>query len=126
MLDKGDIECPLHPKLNSKIINIEVAVGMPVTRHPPLRSVHEELPHTAPALGYNAKPLEGVWVFRFSRGYPRFDQPPEPHPGKIPCFVAATPHSVQPRPYYLGSKGISAASIAGHAIIVEVTLHHRS
>jgi hypothetical protein len=32
-----------------------VAVGMPVTRHPPHRSVQEELLHTAPTLGYNAQ-----------------------------------------------------------------------
>ena len=36
----------------------KVAVGMPITRHPPHRSVREELPHTAPASGYDAKPLE--------------------------------------------------------------------
>jgi hypothetical protein len=33
----------------------QVAVGMPIARHPPHRSVHEELPHTAPASGNNAK-----------------------------------------------------------------------
>jgi len=32
-----------------------VAVGMPVTRHPPHRSVREELPHTAPTSGTNAE-----------------------------------------------------------------------
>ncbi len=31
-----------------------VAVGMPVTRHPPHRPVHEELPHTAPTSGNDA------------------------------------------------------------------------
>ena len=34
-----------------------VTVGMPVTRHPPYRSVHEELPHTAPTSGDNAENL---------------------------------------------------------------------
>ena len=28
-----------------------IAVGMPVARHPPHRSVREELSHTAPTLG---------------------------------------------------------------------------
>jgi len=32
-----------------------VAVGMPVTRHPPHRSQHALLTHWAPALGYDAK-----------------------------------------------------------------------
>jgi predicted nucleotide-binding protein len=31
-----------------------VAVGMSVARHPPHRSVREELPHTAPASGFDA------------------------------------------------------------------------
>ncbi|MGH8488370.1 MAG: hypothetical protein ACREXS_05745, partial [Gammaproteobacteria bacterium] len=30
---------------------VAVTVGMPLTRHPPCRSVRAELPHTAPALG---------------------------------------------------------------------------
>ena len=34
---------------------IQVTVGMPVTRHPPYRSVREELPHTAPTSGDNAE-----------------------------------------------------------------------
>ncbi len=32
-------------------IYFSIAVGMPVTRHPPHRSVREELPHTAPTSG---------------------------------------------------------------------------
>jgi hypothetical protein len=36
---------------------IQVAVGMPVTRHPPHRSGHEELPHPAPTSGSNAQTL---------------------------------------------------------------------
>ncbi len=37
-------------------LNNLVAVGMLVTRHPPHRSVREELPHTALASGNDAKP----------------------------------------------------------------------
>ncbi len=37
------------------VSNKRVAVGMPVARHPPPRSVREELPHTAPASGRNAQ-----------------------------------------------------------------------
>ena len=32
---------------------------MPVARHPPPRSLHEQLPHTAPASGNNAKTYQG-------------------------------------------------------------------
>jgi hypothetical protein len=35
--------------------DFRVAVGMAVTCHPPHRSVHAELPHTAPALGFDAE-----------------------------------------------------------------------
>ena len=80
---------------------------MPVIRHPPHRSVREGLPHTAPASGIDVEPLVGIWVSRFCCGYPRFDQPAKPHPGKSPGLVATTPHGMLPRPYYLGSKGIS-------------------
>ena len=38
-----------------------VAVGMPVARHPPHRSVRAELPHTAPTLDDGADALSGVW-----------------------------------------------------------------
>lgn len=37
-----------------------VAVGMAVTCHPPHRSVREELPHTAPALGFDAEAGYGM------------------------------------------------------------------
>ena len=39
-----------------------VAVGMLVSQHPPHRSVHEVLPHTAPALGHDGKPLIRPWM----------------------------------------------------------------
>jgi hypothetical protein len=45
----------LNLALSVELGNEMVAVGMRVTPHPPHRSVHEELPHTAPASGNNAK-----------------------------------------------------------------------
>jgi len=46
---------------HGNLLELCIAVGMPVTRHPPHRSVREELPHTAPTSGLNnAKPL--VWI----------------------------------------------------------------
>ncbi len=41
-----------------------VAVGMPVTEHPPHRSVRAELPHTAPASGHDAKRSDGYGCTR--------------------------------------------------------------
>jgi hypothetical protein len=40
-----------------KLFDYLVAVGMPVTRHPPHRSGLEELPHPAPTSGINAQTL---------------------------------------------------------------------
>ena len=43
-----------------KVLYGGVAVGMAVTCHPPHRSVRAELPHTAPALGFDAEAGYGV------------------------------------------------------------------
>lgn len=34
-----------------------IAVGMPVARHPPHRSVRAQLRHTAPTLGFDGEPV---------------------------------------------------------------------
>jgi hypothetical protein len=42
-------------------VGLAVAVGMAVTCHPPPhRSVRAELPHTAPALGFDAEASYGI------------------------------------------------------------------
>src|SRR5262252_9271562 len=48
----------LHTRIRAAIE--EVAVGMPVTRHPPPRSRRAALPHRAPASGDNAQAPEGA------------------------------------------------------------------
>jgi len=47
-------------RLPRRLVGATVAVGMAVTCHPPHRSVHAELPHTAPALGFDAKARYGI------------------------------------------------------------------
>jgi hypothetical protein len=42
-----------------------VAVGTPVTRCPPHRSVRAALPHTAPASGHDAKAGYGEGMLRY-------------------------------------------------------------
>lgn len=37
------------------VVGMRVTVGMPVTWHPPHRSVREVLPHTAPTSGNDAE-----------------------------------------------------------------------
>ena len=77
-----------------------VAVGMPVTRHPPHRSVREELPHTAPALGNDAQTLR-----RIRMAYPRDGNAPgnqaiHPVPGEAVLVAAALEH-LEPQPIHL-------------------------
>ena len=47
---------------------VNIAVGMPVARHPPHRSVREELSHTAPTLVNDAKSLIRIKMPYFRRG----------------------------------------------------------
>ena len=49
---KNGLVLELMPQLTAFY---RVTVGTPVTRHPPYRSVREELPHTAPTSGNNAE-----------------------------------------------------------------------
>jgi hypothetical protein len=46
-------------------LNAKVAVGTPVTRCPPHRSVRAALPHTAPASGHDAKAGYGEGMLRY-------------------------------------------------------------
>ena len=50
----SSVDNVVKPLLISRGSNL-VAVGMPVARHPPHRSLRAELPHKAPASGYDAK-----------------------------------------------------------------------
>jgi hypothetical protein len=43
--------CTISNQAHGKAFELLVAVGMPLTRHPPHRSVRAVLPHTAPASG---------------------------------------------------------------------------
>jgi len=63
--------------LNAFLVTLvlcKVAVGMPVTRHPPHRSQRAELPHWAPALGKDAQSLLWIGMSDFWVGEPPFDK----------------------------------------------------
>ncbi len=66
-----------------------VAVGMPVARHPPLRSVREELPHTAPASGNNAKTHQRIRVADTGNGNPFGNQSLHPIPWQVVLMTPA-------------------------------------
>ena len=102
-----------------------VAVGMPVSRHPPHRSQRAELPHWAPTSGCDVKPLVWIWVYGFVGGYPRLDQSLEPFPRQFTGFMATAPQGTKPSPNNLSSKRIRTASVSGHPKVVEMSLYHR-
>jgi hypothetical protein len=72
-----------------------VAVGMPVTRHPPPRSRRAALPHRAPAAGRDARALRGIRVADTRGGEPAFREAVHPLPGPP---VPLTPSAERPIP----------------------------
>jgi hypothetical protein len=69
-----NLNLPMHMKARERasgtyyyycIDGKEVAVGTPVTRCPPHRSVRAALPHTAPASGHDAKAGYGEGMLRY-------------------------------------------------------------
>jgi len=65
-----------------------VAVGMPVTWHPPHRSRRALPTHRTPASGADAKALLGMWVANARRWYPFGYQPLHAIP-RQPVLMAA-------------------------------------
>lgn len=76
------------PNKHEKRGQLRVAVGMPVPRHPPHRSVREELPHTAPASGSDAQTFRRIRVADSRLWDIPVNQAAHPIPGET-VFVAA-------------------------------------
>ncbi len=66
-----------------------VAVGMPVTRHPPHRSVLEALPHTAPTSGQDAEAFERIRMINAHWWKPRSGKSIHPFPSQVALLTAA-------------------------------------
>ena len=74
---------------------LQVAVGMPVTRHPPHRSRRAALPHRAPALGRNAQTLRGIRMHNVGFWKPLGSEWVHPLPGHA-MTLAAPPYCATP------------------------------
>ena len=99
------------------MIDCLVAVGMAVTRHPPHRSVRAELPHTAPALGFNAEAsyrMRMHWI-----GYEQTGQGSHAFPVQA---VSLTPpfKGMPPRIDDFTTKAIQSSCITGYVVVVAV------
>jgi hypothetical protein len=66
-----------------------VAVGMPVTRHPPHRSRRAGLPHRALASGNNAETHQRVRMADTRQGNPPGNQALHPSPRQVVLLAAA-------------------------------------
>ena len=71
----------------------------------------------------SVKAQVGMRMFEVRTGDPSNDQSPEPIQGHLAPLTSAAKRAVPP-PDYLGPKAVETIQIAGHRIIVEVTLHH--
>jgi hypothetical protein len=104
---------------------LEVAVGMPVTQHPPHRSRRAARPHRAPALGRTAQTLRGIRVADTRCGEPEVCEGVHPLPGQP---VPLTPSAERPTP---GASDRLAThrkqtAIARHPVITVVPKQHTS
>ena len=66
----------------------QVAVGMPVTRHPPHRSRRAARPHRAPALGRDAQALRRIRMHNVGFGKPLGSESIHPLPGHTMALTA--------------------------------------
>ena len=101
-----------------------VAVGMPVARHPPHRSVREhQLIRLLPRMG-NGK--AHTWK-RVTTPWPRqirVQQPVEPAPA-YPTFLAAPPQRPPPVPGQRPAKARQHAPVSRYTVVLKVASHHR-
>jgi integrase len=102
-----------------------VAVGMLVARHPPHRSVLEELPHTAPASGGDAETHPRVGMTDTGWGKPPFHEAPHAGPGYA-ALLAAAVESLPPQTRDFPTEGGKGVAVHGHAVVSHVTRHHRA
>ncbi len=101
-----------------------VAVGMTLAGHPPHRSRRAELPHRAPALGGDVKPLVGIRVYDSGFGHPLGCELLHPLPGYFLLFVAAPSERTPPQVEQVVSKGAERGIVSGYAIVAVVPLQY--
>jgi hypothetical protein len=100
-----------------------VAVGMPVTRHPPHRSVRALLTHTALIGIFGVKPVQRIRVQDLWLGQIAVDQILEALP-RPSAALTAPPQREQPVPRCFTPERVDPPQIPRHRVIVEISSHH--
>src|SRR5690606_3826699 len=98
----------------------EVGVGTMIAHSPLHRSRRAALPHRAPALGDDAKPLRRPGVADARGGKPAGDVAVETFPGWR-MAVATSPECSSPMPPELVAEALQCCPVAGHAVVADVT-----
>ena len=98
----------------------QIAVGMLVAQHPPLRSQRAELPHWAPALDKDAQSLLWIGMLDFGIREPTFDN--TFHSLPVDSGPLAPPAELpKPEPANKVSEGVHGATISRDTIVIIVT-----
>ena len=98
---------------------------MPVTRHPPHRSVRAELPHTAPALSDGESYIREFMAYPEVRNIDIYDWP-EPFPRHGSSFLTSAPQAPVPRFDNLIPEAFQGVTVARNTKVVPVSLHDSS
>ena len=95
---------------------------MDITDHPLHRSGRAGLPHPAPALGDDAKSLQGIGVTHADLRQVAVDQAVHSFPQDAALLAAATERSM-PESRDLESETANRLAVHGHGVITHVPLH---
>jgi hypothetical protein len=103
---------------------LPVAVGTTIARRPPHRSGRAVLPHPAPTLGHDAKPVKRIRVTDVERRNPALDVAAHARPRE----AALTPSTerLPPEPTHCSRERVHRRVIHGHRVILHVPLYHRT
>ena len=111
------------PALRQRTKNAAVAVGTPVTRRPPHRSLRAELPHKAPTSGSNAQSLFGIRV-ESSHGWEPLRSQSVHSLASNPVALTPSPQRLKPESIHLILESIEFPMVAWHSVVLEVSLYH--
>jgi hypothetical protein len=112
------------PLVFARIAEMSVAVGMPVTRHPPHRSQACGTTALGSCLRSDAETLVRVGVQHPRGGNPLHHLSLHTFPGQAFAFLTPSAQGAQPCKANLRSEGITRFSIAGDSVVVEMALDH--
>ena len=100
-----------------------VAVGTPVTRRPPHRSLRAALPHKAPTSGTNAQSLFGIRM-KSSHGWESIGSQSVHALSGNSVTLAPSPQRPEPKTTHLIPESSEFPLVTRHSVVLEVSLHN--